>query len=391
MNTSKNAINYYNLDGTIRAEYPEKTLKHLNELLPLFGITRVANITGLDNVGISVATCIRPNAKHLSVSQGKGFTQVLAEVSAIMEAIEAYHAENYPDPVFNGAYTELKKQYPLVNPNLFNKTKFINKNLENLEIGWSRALNLRTSEEIYIPHILACLDSTQPHLEYAFLSVSTNGLAAGNTDEEAICHALYELIERDALFHWRQFSGQRRKEYLLSNESIDDEINKTLVHKFKQANLFIKIWEITSKLGIPTFHCALYDENLFRSLGLFTGTGTHLSKEIALSRALMEVAQARLTLISGNRDDIFPDYYHKQQSFNRSIEEHLLINGNHLYQNCSSMNYQRSFTDNIKQITSTLLDHNYDDIYIINHTKLDINIKVVQAFVPGLQFNGSRM
>jgi ribosomal protein S12 methylthiotransferase accessory factor YcaO len=46
-----------------------------------------------------------------------------------------------------------------------------------------------------------------------------------------------------------------------------------------------------------------------RNLGIFTGTGTHLAKSVALSRALTEAAQARLTSISGNRDDILPKYY----------------------------------------------------------------------------------
>lgn len=81
--------NYHHLQGTIRAEFTDKTLQRLISVLPKVGITRVANITGLDCVGIAVATCIRPNAKHLSVAQGKGLSQQLAEISAIMEALEA--------------------------------------------------------------------------------------------------------------------------------------------------------------------------------------------------------------------------------------------------------------------------------------------------------------
>src|SRR5579863_8210093 len=98
---------YYRLLGTIRAKTAAATLKELNEKLADIGITRVANITGLDYVGIAVATCIRPTAKHLSVSQGKGLSQELAEISAIMEAAEAFHMENSSSPVCNGSYHAL--------------------------------------------------------------------------------------------------------------------------------------------------------------------------------------------------------------------------------------------------------------------------------------------
>jgi ribosomal protein S12 methylthiotransferase accessory factor YcaO len=35
-------------------------------------ITRLANVTGLDTLGILVVMSVRPNSRSLSVSQGKG-------------------------------------------------------------------------------------------------------------------------------------------------------------------------------------------------------------------------------------------------------------------------------------------------------------------------------
>ena len=50
------------LGGTIRATSPEATLAKLEPLLlPVFGITRVANITGLDHINIPTYVAIRPN------------------------------------------------------------------------------------------------------------------------------------------------------------------------------------------------------------------------------------------------------------------------------------------------------------------------------------------
>jgi len=51
------------------------------------GITRVANVTGLDHVGIPVVMACRPNARGLAVSQGKGLTLDAAKASAVMESI----------------------------------------------------------------------------------------------------------------------------------------------------------------------------------------------------------------------------------------------------------------------------------------------------------------
>lgn len=71
----------------------EETLARVKPLFPLFGITRVANVTGLDTIGIPVVMVNRPNSRGLAVSQGKGVTLAAAKASAVMESIESWHAE----------------------------------------------------------------------------------------------------------------------------------------------------------------------------------------------------------------------------------------------------------------------------------------------------------
>jgi len=86
------------LGGTIREVAARETLGRLKPLLAGFGITRLANITGLDTIGIPVWTVVRPLSLSLSVSQGKGITHELATVSGIMESIEVFHAEQRRPP-----------------------------------------------------------------------------------------------------------------------------------------------------------------------------------------------------------------------------------------------------------------------------------------------------
>ena len=74
--------------GTIRAAPPQATLRRLRPLLRPAGITRLADVTGLDWVGLAVFQAIRPNSRVLSVSQGKGLTREQGQVSALMEALE---------------------------------------------------------------------------------------------------------------------------------------------------------------------------------------------------------------------------------------------------------------------------------------------------------------
>src|SRR5664280_64718 len=81
------------LGTTQRACAPEETLARIEPLLPLAGITRCADITGLDRLGIPVTLAIRPNARLIVGATGKGSTLVHATVSGLMEALEVHHAE----------------------------------------------------------------------------------------------------------------------------------------------------------------------------------------------------------------------------------------------------------------------------------------------------------
>jgi YcaO-like protein with predicted kinase domain len=64
---------------------------------------------------------------------------------------------------------------------------------------------------------------------------------------------------------------------------------------------------VTSDIGLPTFLCltASNEDDVEPELG----SGCHADPDIALARALTEAAQARLTRISGARDDFSQSSY----------------------------------------------------------------------------------
>src|SRR4051794_11806268 len=69
---------------------PEETFARIKPLLSTAGITRIADVTGLDRLDIPVAVVTRPNSRGLSVAQGKGLDFGAAKVSGVMEALETY-------------------------------------------------------------------------------------------------------------------------------------------------------------------------------------------------------------------------------------------------------------------------------------------------------------
>lgn len=383
-----NRESYLNLGGTFRSVTSANTIARLKPLLRSLGITRVANVTGLDCIDIPVAVCIRPNSKHLAVSQGKGLSWELAWISAVMESIEGYHAENAKAPIVEGTYSTLKKHYPLISPQYFLQGLFKIPRSEDWSMGWSEAEDIVSDKIVLIPHALSCLDSTITHPEYSFFNVSSNGLAAGNTLDEAKCHALYEIIERDALYHWAKLSVEERLATQIKLDSITSALNKELIAKILAVQQFIKIWEITSKLGIPTYHCVIVDTDPLRNLGLFSGTGTHLNKEVALSRAITEAAQSRLTLISGSRDDVFNDHYHKKATFQYPNK---IPEGMRNFEESLPLEIPATFAEHFAFMIDTLCANNFKQLFTVNHTKEAFKIPVVHLFVPGMKYNGRRI
>src|SRR5204863_515496 len=101
--------------GTDRLVSPEETLARVAPLMPAMGITRLANVTGLDIVGVPVVMACRPNSRSLAVTQGKGLTLSAAKASALMEAVEGYHADHMTLPLKLGSLDDLRETHRLVN------------------------------------------------------------------------------------------------------------------------------------------------------------------------------------------------------------------------------------------------------------------------------------
>lgn len=281
--------------GTHRVCTPGQTWSRILPLLARAGITRLADVTWLDDIGIPVYQAIRPKSRSLSVSQGKGITAELAKVSAVMESIESWSAERVPVSVQQARAHSLALPYDvgaLTRPGYASIAR-------TMRLDWCSARDLRTAETTHVPIGVVSLDwQLEDTWSVAPFFSDSNGLASGNTVEEATLHGLCELLEREALAtndRWR-----------IDASSITGEHAKSLHELLIDAGNEVEVDWLRNECGIPAFSATL-------RIGSFPvpcmGYGAHLDADVALCRALSEAAQSRATVISGARDDVSAAVY----------------------------------------------------------------------------------
>jgi YcaO-like protein with predicted kinase domain len=293
--------------GTHRTTGPEETLARVRPYAARMGITRLGNITGLDRIGIPVAIAVRPNSRSVSVSQGKGLELPQAMASALMEACEGFHAEEI-GPCRHAPYRELARTETVVDPaSLCAGGRPFD---ADAAIAWIEGYDLLRREPCWLPAETVHTDYTVRQPDGYFLAGS-NGLASGNHPVEAISAALYELVERDAVALWIARPLRRRAGCLLDLASVEEPDCRALLAKYAAAEIAVRVWNVTTDIGIAAFLCEIRDLSAGdpRRLRRFHGSGCHADRAIALSRALTEAAQTRLTYIAGIRDDLAPAEY----------------------------------------------------------------------------------
>jgi YcaO-like protein with predicted kinase domain len=294
-------------DGTHRAALPAATLARARRLMKRLGITRLANLTGLDCLGIPVFAAIRPNGRSLSTSQGKGLSADAAAASALMESIETWHAEHIGLPRRRGSVRSLRGRLPLADVPRLPREPGAKLDLD-ARLDWVEGWDLMNGAPAWVPLESVTLDCVFPRGYHPTFALGSNGLASGNHLLEAIVHGLCEVIERDAEAQWRLQRGQRRVDL----DTVADPHCRTLLDRIAAGRVRTTVWDITSDVGVPAYGCAIMEdprEPAWRALGLYQGFGCHLDAPVALARALSEAVQTRVSYISGSRDDFFPHDY----------------------------------------------------------------------------------
>lgn len=375
--------------GTHRAVCPAATLERLQPRLQAAGITRVANVTGLDRIGVPVVMVVRPASRSLVVAQGKGLDLAAATASGLMESLEAWHAEQIA-PDLTAPFSWLVRAADLVDVHRL-PARRNSRFSDDLPIPWVAGRDLLAGEiPVFVPYPLVhTVFTAPPAAGSACFCSSTCGLASGNTREEALVHAICEAIEHDALAIWHARSSAEQAASRIEPASIDDPDALDLLERFSAADLGVAIYDATSDVGVATFHAEIMERGA-RLAPFFprpvAGDGCHPARSIALLRALSEAAQSRLTYIAGARDDIRDDDYllqpaHRQRAARRIFGQA----GPQRFHDVPTFESDR-FADDLAHLKDRLQQIGISQLAVVDLAQPGFDdISVVRVVIPGLE------
>jgi thioglycine synthase len=415
-----------------RTKPEEETLAEVIPLSKKIGVTRISDITFMDKLAIPNYSVTLPcTIDTIWVYGGKGITKVQAMTSALMESVERYSSLSsfYLGGFIQGTHSQLSKSYnKVLHPAEVIEPVSEMYNGKTSVLGFLPGFDLLKNETVLVPAQLALYryEAKSP-LVNAFPFSHTNGLASGNTLEEAICHALCEVIERDAVsiadlcssFIPYTVLERIRNGFLQSlppslqipqipdTKFVDDstifpdvdvselaqdfEAVRILLRKFDDHGIPLLIKNITtSDIPIPTF-VASSVEWISHDYGYFAkGFGTNPDPRIALIRAITEVSQTRALNIQGARDDLKKISYTQDDQISKKKWQFMrtssLMNQQENMKFSEIKAYSRSdLLDDIKLILDHLRKAGLKRAIIVNLTNPSLGIPVVRAIVPGLE------
>jgi ribosomal protein S12 methylthiotransferase accessory factor len=227
---------------------------------------------------------------------------------------------------------------------------------------------------------------------------STNGLASGNTRVDALCHALCEVIERDAtglamaksdvkpavavVLAEMGFDGgtpsETEKAPLISLRGLPRPA-AALVRKLQQAGLEVELLNLTSATGIATIACTITErQGLPGVANACSGCGTHPDARIALTRALTEAAQSRLTGIQGGREDL-PDHIPAK---GMPPAEPRQAPGHTVHFDEIASYRHPSVNDDVEFIIERMRQSGFEQAVVVDITRKEVGIPAVRVIVP---------
>jgi ribosomal protein S12 methylthiotransferase accessory factor len=387
-------VSLLRFSSSLRTVPVAETLARARSLAPSVGISRVTDITRLDRVGLPVFVSIRPDAERYSVcvSAGKGLRREEAEVGAYMEAIELAWAE----------HRRARETVPLVEARVgdlgtparpFAAIDYcpIWGTLIDLDAKlWCvAARDLMTGAPALVP-AEAVIHPLPTELGGArYFGTHSNGLASGNSVEEATVHALAEVIERDnTSFHLVRDRGR-----LVRAETLPEPVRTMGAELSARGFVQVVRW-MPNPFGLPAFTVVTFD----RAQPELTspGDGLHPVRDIALLRAVCETAQARLGFIHGGRDDLSDVY---QRYAHLTSDEKAVYFARELAQlgddpapvdygdipDCAAR--VSDLASALATMVEALATAGLKKIYRVVYTPPEYPVQVVRVIVPGLELH----
>lgn len=287
-------------------------------LMGALGISRVTEITRLDRLGLPVYASIRPRGRTLRVHAGKGLERLDAQVGALMEALEFAIAEPARSvwtakPMAIGRFLaqfegliDLVDFAPIIGRSVTPDDVLVTVSCEDVRCG---GLVHLPAELVFMPF--------EDSLD--LFGWSSNGLASGNSVDEATLHGLLEVVERDTL----SIHKVKDQSLWVTTESLPPPFDR-LMGDWRRLGVDTMVRWLPNPFGIHCFKAILHEPSRL-SVHLAVGYGAHPDPGIALSRALCEAAQSRLSHVHGGRDDIVHFYDNYETDAQRAEKDALVL------------------------------------------------------------------
>jgi YcaO-like protein with predicted kinase domain len=372
--------------ATDRLVAPEDTWARVRPHMSAIEVTRLADVTGLDRIGIPVCCAIRPRGLILQSTNGKGARPIEARVSALMEALEHHHAERPLPHVRRASANELRAEGGrVVPPDAFAQYRAGTFWSDDFIIPWVPAEDLLTGADAWIPASTVYSGVTPCVHDF-----TANGLASGNHLVEATLHALYEIVERDAISRL-SVDGRIRLGppacHIVDTRTVTGLV-RDLRERLDSADITLVLLAAHHDTCVHTFWAVLVDRAPFSpSSAVNVGYGAHLSPEVAAVRAITEAAQSRVCYIHGAREDLAAKMRTHAHDRVRSLAA--LFTGlvpdadfRDLADRSSS-----SLQDDLRHVLADLGTTPGRAVFRVDLTRAPFDLPVVKLLVPGLRLN----
>jgi YcaO-like protein with predicted kinase domain len=371
-------VRKYSDEGVERALEPGETL----------AVARTAAIRG----GIVLPT-------NVSVNGGKQATtdEVRAggpdndfALSSMMEEIE-HHAGALCDyDVVVSSYRDLSmrtrcvRPVDIIIPELCELT-------DDLILEWVCGYDLVSRSEVFVP-LNAVLCPYRPQQGAMVFYACTNGLASGNTRLEALCHAICEIIERDAQAIALARSCVAPVLHSFTNAKADDHPvshprrislhglphrASDLVSQLECHGISVCLRDLTSTAGIATIECILVEQTPEKSARAYSGAGAHPDARVAVWRSITEAAQSRAA-VRNSTDSGIPEIRHKSV---QQIDTFLSSNDWISFEQLPSFEHQYIDQD-VEFLLSSLPTYGLTHVIAFDLTRPEVGVPVVRTILP---------
>ena len=343
--------------GTHRVIAPKRTIEINEDKLRTVGITRIADITDLDRIGMPVFTAIRPTAEDgaISIYGGKGISKDHAKASAMMEGFERYSAEKQDDDeTVIATVAEIGEKGDYIDPKSLNlNQKFEKTDLSDMTLEWNMSHDLISGKEYYVPSNAVFHPYIHDNSVESLFKSNTNGLASGNVLEEAILHGIFEVIERDA---WSIFEMTHKNYSQINIDSIESELITDIIDKFESEGIKIKLMDFTADINIPTIAASADDTVTTQINGA--------REDTVRADFAREAGYERMKRIN--------KYYFKQEEDQIDLSD---------IENKSTT----SITKDLEIVKDELIANDIKQILYADLTRPEIDVSVVRVIIPEME------